>query len=143
MLIKRNAAFVVIKPSSYTIEAALVVDSGRSLFCFESVSKNPGLIHSILFTAQCLYDSTQNTIYSKAAQLHFAKALAYLRQELQLYSATNATMAIVVSLALAAIMLGDPDMAVRHMDGLYQLAQSRGGLDSLGQGSMVVHKAQR
>ncbi|VUC33514.1 unnamed protein product [Clonostachys rosea] len=138
-------AFTLIKPATFSLENALVASPQQTMYCFDNIAHNPGLVHSMLFTAQCLYDTTLGVAYSNAARWHLAKALFYLQQYLQSNnsSTSNATMAVIVSLATSAIMLQDFGMVKAHMDGLYRLIQLRGGLSALGEGSMVEHKAQR
>ncbi|CAH0027301.1 unnamed protein product [Clonostachys rhizophaga] len=138
-------AFTLIKPATFSLENSLVAGPQQTMYCFDNIAHNPGLVHSMLFTAQCLYDTTLDVTYSDAARWHLAKALFYLQQYLQSEgsSTSNATMAVIVSLATSAIMLQDFGMLKAHMDGLYRLVQLRGGLAALGEGSMVEHKAQR
>lgn len=51
------------------------------------------------------------------------------------------TMAVVTSLAVAAIVAGDPETAGKHMDGLRKILDLRGGVKSLVPGSLIDYKA--
>jgi hypothetical protein len=81
--------------------------------------------------------------YSTTAQLHLAKALSHLQRSLddQKEAVELSTMAVVASLAMAAVIAGDLSTAAKHMDGLHRIIELRGGLQSLGPDSMIEHKA--
>lgn len=53
------------------------------------------------------------------------------------------TMAVVASLATAAVFAGDLETAAKHVEGLWRIIDLRGGFDVVGRGGMVEHKAQR
>ncbi|TGJ84806.1 hypothetical protein E0Z10_g3966 [Xylaria hypoxylon] len=138
-------AFTTIKPSAYTIETKIVDERPDDLFCFSNLSQHPAMIHAILFMVQTLDDSRSQVSCGDIARYHLVKTLQYLGQSLQDKSAatTKSTMAVVLSLAHSAAMLGELETTQKHMDGLYQIVSLSGGLDSLGPGSMIEHKAQR
>ncbi|KAF7562841.1 hypothetical protein G7046_g1284 [Stylonectria norvegica] len=138
-------AFAIIVPSTYTIENTLVEGSHQDLFCLSNLSRHPAMVHSLIFTTQAFHDMSVGPTYGKEAQFHLSKTLYYLQESLNdsELAISNSTMAIVTSLATAAVMVGELDTAKKHMDGLYRIVQLRGGLKSLGEGSMTEHKAQR
>lgn len=138
-------AFTAIKPSAYTIESKIVDETRDDLFCFSNLSQHPAMIHAILFMVLALDDSRSQNPTSNVARYHLVETLRLLNNSLYAKSAatTKSTMAVILSLAYAAAMLGELETIQKHMDGLYQIVKLRGGLDSLGPGSMIEHKAQR
>lgn len=103
------------------------------------------MIHSILFTAQAFRDAMLQDPCGEVARYHLAQCLSYLQQSLddEKNATTDTNMYVVVSLATSAAFLGDLESAKKHMDGLYQMVRLRGGLASLGPGSMLEYKTQR
>ncbi|SPQ22769.1 4248f89a-6488-4b15-b872-058bfed90f9e [Thermothielavioides terrestris] len=135
--------FTVIKPSTYALQDIAVVSPQDDLFCFTNFSQHPGILHSTLFAAQAFQDVALGQPYSTTAQLHLAKALSHLQRSLddQKEAVELSTMAVVASLAMAAVIAGDLSTAAKHMDGLHRIIELRGGLQSLGPDSMIEHKA--
>lgn len=115
------------------------------MFCFPDLPRHPALLHSILFTSQAFYDRSRGLPYGKVAQLHLAKTLYHLQKSLcDSHEATvDSTFVVVLSLATAAAILGDFDTVQKHMGGLYQMVELRGGLQAFGKGSMIEHKTRR
>lgn len=113
------------------------------LFCFANLAHHPGILHSTLFAAQAFHDVSTGLTYGPVARFHLAKALRHLQDSLddKRKAMEHSTMAVVASLAMAAVVAGDLDTAGMHMDGLHRMVELRGGLRSLGPGSMIEHKA--
>ena len=113
------------------------------LFCFANLTHHPGILHSTLFIAQTFHDLAIGITYGSVARLHLAKALRLLQTSLddKKEAVELSTMAVVASLAMAAVVAGDLEAAGTHMDGLHRIVELRGGLRSLGHGSMIEHKA--
>ena len=115
----------------------------NNLFCFSNLLQYPGVLHSTLFAAQIFHDLSIGQPYGNVARLHLGKAIQHLqrslddREEAMSYS----TMAVVTSLAVAAIVAGDPETAGKHMDGLRKILDLRGGVKSLVPGSLIDYKA--
>lgn len=103
------------------------------------------MMHAVIHTAQTYHDVIEGQPMSVISRYHLGKALQHLQLELHDSTAAeaNITMAAVMSLATAAAVMGDITSLVMHMDGLYRMVTLRGGLESLGPGSMIQHKAQR
>lgn len=103
------------------------------------------MTHSVLYTAQAFHDLLLQKPFSQTTQYHLGKTLYYLQQHLgdKSNATSDSTLSVVVSLATAAVFLGDMHTLAKHMDGLYQMVQIRGGVDTLGHGTMLEHKAQR
>ena len=103
------------------------------------------MMHTVLHSAQAYGDSLSHRPTSNIAQYHLGEALRHLQIALSedVGSGANMTMVIILSLATAAIMIGDVDGMLVHMDGLHRLVMARGGIDCLGPGSMIQLKAQR
>jgi hypothetical protein len=103
------------------------------------------MIHAIVFMVQSLDDSRSQVPRGDVATYHLGKTLQYLGQIIQDETAatTKSVMAVILSLAYAAAMQGELETIQKHMDGLYRIVCLRGGLESLGPGSMIEHKAQR
>lgn len=118
-------------------------DRSNGIFCFNDLAEHPALVPSLLFTAQAFYDLGNGSSVGSFAHSHLAKALDLLRQSLKdkELSTSYTTMVVVSSLASAAVIVGDIETASKHMDGLNQLLQVRGGMKSLPPGSMIEYKA--
>ncbi|KAI5467777.1 hypothetical protein BGZ63DRAFT_35931 [Mariannaea sp. PMI_226] len=138
-------AFVLVKPSTHTLEIVLVDGKRNDMFCFSDFPRHPALLHSILFTSQAFYDHALGLPYGKTAQLHLAKTLFHLQKIISSdeEATSDSTLAVVLSLATAAAILGDIETVKRHMSGLCRIIEMRGGLESFEQGSMVEHKSER
>jgi hypothetical protein len=138
-------AFTVIKPATYALQdlASASPDDDGKLFCFGNLAQHPGILHTTLFATQAFHDLAVGQAYGTVARHHLAKALGHLQKSLddQQEAMGLSTMAIVTALAMAAVVAGDLDTAIKHMDGLQKIVELRGGLQSLGLGSMIEHKA--
>lgn len=138
-------AFTIVKPSTFTVEHALVEVDWQGMFCFTDLAQSPAMVHSMLFTAQAFRDVMLRMPIGEVAQVHLSQSLHYLQQSLNDtdFATSTTTMAVVTSLATTAAFFGEFDTAKKHMDGLYQMVNLRGGLGAFGSGSMVAYKAQR
>lgn len=103
------------------------------------------MVHSLLFTAQAFHDLSRTSSYGEIAQFHLAKTLWHLQQSINSSDEARktSTMAVVTMLATAAAILGDLETAEKHIRGLHQIVEFCGGLKTLEQNRMVMHKAQR
>ena len=103
------------------------------------------MTHTVVFTAQAFYERALGISYGKKAQFHLAKTLKYLQDSLDNpnEATSNSTLAVVTTLAMAAILLGELETAGKHMDGLARMIELRGGFRCLGKGAIIEHKARR
>lgn len=135
------------KPSHFLVETTLIGHRQRDFFCFSIMNQTSAMVHAMLFQAQAFNDVLQQApyMYSHVARYHLSKALEILQKRLndEKTATEVSTMIIVTSLATAGIFLGDMESSRKHMDGLYQMVTLAGGLEALGHGTMVEHKAQR
>jgi hypothetical protein len=135
---------MVVKPAIYGLQD-MAVDNpdDDKLFCLTNFAQQPGILHSTLFAAQAFHDLATGQPFSTVAQVHLAKALRHLQRSLddEKEAIEFSTMAVVASLAMAAVVAGDLTTAAKHMDGLRRIVELRGGLRSLGPSSMIEHKA--
>lgn len=103
------------------------------------------MLHSVLFSTQAFRDMFLGLPPSDVARWHQTQTLFHLQR--MLTSETEAlatpTMAVVASLATAAVFGGDFETAAKHVDGLWRMIDLKGGFDVVGRGGMVEHKAQR
>ncbi|KAK4244159.1 hypothetical protein C7999DRAFT_44144 [Corynascus novoguineensis] len=137
-------AFTIVKPVTYGLQEITSVNPNEDkLFCFANLIHYPGILHSILFTAQAFHDVATGRPYGTVALHHLAKALRLLQESLndRKKAVDISTMAVVTSLAMAAAITGDLETAAKHMDGLKKIVELRGGLQSLAMASMIEHKA--
>ncbi|KAL2194216.1 hypothetical protein P885DRAFT_43506, partial [Corynascus similis CBS 632.67] len=137
-------AFTIVKPATYGLQEITSANPNEDkLFCFANLIHYPGILHSILFTAQAFHDVATGRPYSTVALHHLAKALRLLQESLNdcKKAVDISTMAVVTSLAMAAAITGDLETAAKHMDGLKKIVELRGGLQSLAMASMIEHKA--
>lgn len=133
---------------TYTVEKTLVGvhDNQDNLFCFANMARHPAMTHAVIHTAQSFFDVNSGTgTKSGVAMYHFGEALRHLQLDLADGDAAhaNSTMAVVVALTTAAAIFGDMASIEMHLNGLQQMMTARGGLESLGSGSMIEHKTQR
>ena len=114
-------------------------------YCIGRLTEHPAMMHAVIFTAQAFYERSLGVSYGRTSQLHLSKSLGLLQDSLNDRSGatSNATMAVVTSLAMAAMLLGDFDTAAKHMDGLARMVELRGGFGSLGEGNTIEYKARR
>lgn len=103
------------------------------------------MAHTVVFIVQAFYERAMGLSYGRTAQFHLAMTIKYLQASLNNPSQaiSNATLAVVTSLAMAGILLGDLETAGKHMDGLARMVELRGGFKSLGKGAIIEHKARR
>lgn len=88
-------------------------------------------LHSLMFAAQTwLCGET-----SPLATIHYAKTLQLLQGQLDAFTEgsriSDATMMVVIMLITCAIMTEDISTAKKHLEGLAQMVQLRGGVRSL------------
>lgn len=127
------------------MEDNIVQDKFSGLFCYAALAQSPAMIHSILYSAQAFRDMLLQTPTGHVARMHLAKALHHLQECImdQSTAMTRTTMSVVILLATTTAFLGDFETSQKHMDGLYKLVTLRGGVKSLGYGTMEQYKAQR
>ena len=67
--------------------------------------------------------------YGSIPRLHLAKALRHLQTSLddEREAIKLSTMAVVASLAMVTVIVGDFETAGKHMDGLQKMVELRGG----------------
>ncbi|KAK3290840.1 uncharacterized protein B0H64DRAFT_427390 [Chaetomium fimeti] len=139
-----HRALTVIKPEIYAMHHLTTAHpDDDKMFCFPDLAQHPGILHSTLFAAQAFYDLATAQTYGPIARHHLAKALTHLQMSLEdkKEAVEFSTMGAVASLAMSAIVAGDFETAVKHMDGLKKIIDLRGGMPSFNQGSMIGHKA--
>jgi hypothetical protein len=134
----------VVKPEIYAMHNITTATPGDDkMFCFPDLAQHPGILHSTLFAAQAFYDLATGQTYGPIARHHLSKALVHLQASLddKKEAVGLATMGSVASLAMSAVVAGDLETAVKHMDGLKKIIDLRGGMESFGSDSMIGHKA--
>ncbi|KAH6649230.1 hypothetical protein F5144DRAFT_500195 [Chaetomium tenue] len=139
-----HRALTVVKPEIYAMQHITTATSGDDkVFCFPDLAHHPGILHSTLFAAQAFFDLATGQTYGPIARHHLSKALAHLQASLddEKEAVGLATMGSVASLAMSAVVAGDLETAVKHMDGLKKIIDLRGGMKSFGSDSMIGHKA--
>ncbi|KAK4234744.1 hypothetical protein C8A03DRAFT_46987 [Achaetomium macrosporum] len=120
-------ALTIVKPATEALQDITIDTPQDNLFCFTNLTDHPGILHSMVFAAQAFHDVACGHSYGP---LDNPKAVVELT-----------TIAIVSSLAIAAVITRDLATASKHMDGLRMIVELRGGLQSLGPGSLIAHKA--
>jgi len=138
-------AYTFIKPSSFSIEQTLIGAKMDNVFCFTNLSQSPAMLHSVLFSTQAFRDMSLRLPPSDVARWHQTQTLIQLRGVLEdkVEGLKTSTMAVVASLAMAAVFGGDLETARMHIDGLWRIIEVKGGWDAVGRGGMIEHKAQR
>jgi len=89
-------------------------------------------LYSTLFTTKAFFDHLRQGAFGPETMKYLGVSLALLRDKLADSDAqpSNGTIASVVSLALMADKFGDVDSAEKHVRGLYQMVNLRGGIES-------------
>ena len=100
------------------------------------LSEDAAVLHVTAFAIETFTDRVlrrqESTPINKTAMIHFHKGLNLLRTRLLEEDAcvkiTNATVAVVLKLAAAALFDGDYRAARKHLDGLRTMIDLKGGL---------------
>ncbi|KAF5009788.1 hypothetical protein FDECE_4024 [Fusarium decemcellulare] len=137
--------FNTVKPCNYAVDMKLINETETQVYALGDIHRHRATIHSILFASQAFQDLSRGQPFGDIAQFHLGKTLHYLQQSLndQNGAISMATIAVVTTLASAASMFGDLETVEKHMNGLHQIFELRGGMESLQRGSLIQHKAQR
>ncbi len=122
----------------------MMVDSYEDdLFSFANLTRYPGILHSLVFAGQTFHDLSLGPSLGTKARLHLSKAIYHLQKSLD--NPTEATQyttcATIMSLAVAFLIAGDIETTGKHLDGLRKILNLRGGMKSLGSGSIIEYKA--
>ncbi|EAQ91790.1 predicted protein [Chaetomium globosum CBS 148.51] len=139
-----HRALTVVKPEMFAMQhiTTATADDDK-MFCFPDLAQHPGILHSTLFAAQAFFDLATGQTYGPVARHHLSKALVHLQASLddEKEAVGFATMGSIASLAMSAVVAGDFETAVKHMDGLKKIIDLRGGMESFRSDSMIGHKA--
>ncbi|SPO04195.1 uncharacterized protein DNG_06878 [Cephalotrichum gorgonifer] len=136
-------AFTIVKPATYTVQTLVEGGPHDELFCLGGLTQSPAMMHTVVFIAQAYHELSCGAPLGRITQFHLSKTLNYLQHSLydSIDATSNATLAIVTSLAMAAILLGELETATKHMDGLARMVELRGGFENLGNGRIIEHKS--
>lgn len=92
-------------------------------------------LHSMIFTTQTFQDMQSSRKLGPLALSHLTRTVSLLKERLaandDMRSISDATIMVVMTLAVAAGALGDRDAALHHMNGLCKMIELRGGFDAL------------
>ncbi|KAK0740325.1 hypothetical protein B0T18DRAFT_207136 [Schizothecium vesticola] len=121
--------FTVIKQTVYPAEICVDFDQSQWV---EYLVTDAIFLYSTLFTTKAFFDYLRQGAFGPDTMKYLGVSLALLRDKLADSDAqpSNGTIASVVSLALMADKLGDVDSAEKHVRGLSQMVNLRGGIES-------------
>ncbi|KAK3387829.1 hypothetical protein B0H63DRAFT_493869 [Podospora didyma] len=96
----------------------------------EYMAYDTAYLHTIFFSSQAFTDFSQKSCFGPGLITHCNNALTSLRENLvkSELATSDSTIAVVLSLTLMSEILADRETAKKHMHGLFQLVQLRGGL---------------
>ena len=128
----------------YPISIFIQFDMENSIW-LEYLAQSAAFMHCSLFITQAYLDWCAKDEYGREAMRHLTKTLRLLQESLaDPDSATSdATIAVVQALVTVADLLGDMDLAEKHLQGLYRLVSLRGGLSFLAQNKQLQIKVCR
>ncbi|KAK0707109.1 hypothetical protein B0T26DRAFT_756497 [Lasiosphaeria miniovina] len=107
----------------------------------EYLAYDSAYFHSILFSSQAFMDYSRESRFGPYLIVHCNNTMNSLRENLNSDRATaDSTLAVVLALTLMAEVLGEREAAKKHMDGLYQLVDLRGGLKSMVKSKQLQNK---
>jgi hypothetical protein len=117
-----------------------IIFGGVSSLCVHFLTQNSMFLHTSLFMTEAYADSAQGRPYGASASRHLAKALPLLQKNLEDRTAVTAytTIGTIVMLTMIADLMGDVDVARKHIQGLHRIVTIRGGIDKLGNGQIQV-----
>jgi hypothetical protein len=120
------------------------VDSEREKSWFEPLTLDAVYLHAMVFTSQSYFSlvSGRDTAVISGHSQHLTKALRFLRERLLLgdekATLSDATIMVVVTLAIHTYMTGDHQSAGFHFNGLQRLVRLRGGITSFRDNSKLL-----
>ncbi|KAF2095836.1 hypothetical protein NA57DRAFT_67545 [Rhizodiscina lignyota] len=96
---------------------------------------DPAFLHTMLFTSQYYFDAIaagKTSALTKVTLHHFLKALKLLRERMSRdddqAALSDTTAAAIMALSGHALMTGDFDSAMNHIEGLHKIVGLRGGV---------------
>jgi hypothetical protein len=92
-------------------------------------------LHSMMFSVRAFLESASHDQLSRSACFHYARTLQLLQARLNEFDKTSAisdaTIMVVVTLAMAAELTGDFATVANHIKGLEKIVSLRGGVRAL------------
>lgn len=128
----------------YPIELCVAFDYRGSIW-FQYLQSDPMYLHSTLWTSQAYFDQVKGQGSSLASMNHEANTLHLLQRRMvnPKIATTDITIAVVVTLVMMTIILGNHEAARKHMAGLHMIVNMRGGLHVLKENSQLQIKVCR
>ncbi|KEF57424.1 uncharacterized protein A1O9_05341 [Exophiala aquamarina CBS 119918] len=135
------------KKIMYPLESCIVFHRKTKIDTawFELLTSDAAYVHAAVFASQAyiLISSAQKTpVAARRAMEHHSAALRLLRERLSVPNSgdkvSDATILVVLYLALHAHFTNDYDTAKHHMEGLRKIADMRGGLVAFGYNTKLV-----
>lgn len=124
----------IVKRALYPFEICLRIDPREKIW-YDFLFIDPAFLHSVIFSAAAYFSVQRGGgMDTPIAIWHIIKALNILSERISdgdRNAITDSTISVVISLVMAADLVGDYEAAENHMRGLYQLITMRGGLAAL------------
>lgn len=105
---------------------------------FTPLKFDAAYLHVTMFAAEVFMDRVLGRQYlntNQDATVHFLKGVQILRKRLSLRDdntkLSDSTIAVVLTLALSALFVGDCETFSQHMAGLHEIINLRGGIAAL------------
>jgi len=126
----------------YPIEACIQPGDGQWV---EYLAYDRAYLHSVLCATRGFYDFALGGVFGEKAIHHLNKTLHTLGQNLAggELATSDSTISTVLTLAMLSDVMNDNSAAKKHMQGLYQLVQLRGGISGLRHNTELQSKVLR
>jgi len=99
----------------------------------EDLSSDPAYFQAVSYCAQTYFDIIRSKTFRAVALMHIDRSIVSLQHRITQKSlaTTDSTIFLIIALILVAKLLGDLESARKHLRGLRELLQFRGGITAL------------
>jgi hypothetical protein len=99
----------------------------------EDFGSDPTYLQAVSYCAQTYFDIIRSKTFRAVALIHIDSCIVGLQHRITQTSlaTTDSTVFLIVALILVARLLGDLESAKKHLHGLHDLLQLRGGITAL------------
>ena len=122
----------VMKKAMYPIDLCLDLSKEDDRW-FDDLKQDPAYSHTMLYISQAYFDLSRSQVFGTSAIARMNDAIVMLRKKLAETNliVTDSIVLTVLALAMMSQTVDDVETTDKHMHGLHQLIEIRGGLKSL------------
>lgn len=133
-----------IKKIVYPVARCCNINVANTSF-FQWLLEDPAYLHVTLYTVSIFFDILAGRIPARATSYHLYRTVKALKGRVgnTKEALTDATAAVVMSLAIVAEGFGDVPAATTHFRGLRRIVEMRGGIDAFKHDSELYSKCCR